>query len=491
MVKGKNQLQEEAKAYAEIQKQKGRKLLEKWARTDIGRGIGEDTKGRVDLVKLANTNLGKAGLIARAMENQERHLKQLNETTISSDFQTTPENVLKIVKKGVANSNRSEMFTEVTLDTTDDALYFIDMTHSATAASKGTTAADKIFEHAYPFSAGQVAYKDTVGAGSASMSITLDKLPIKPNKVHITLDDKLVGYDDGSLTITPQTVNSGTTLSSGTINSLAAGVLTLVFTAVIPTSSTVRVIYEWDSEDSSMYTSYPKVTLSISKKRFKATPQPLGYTYSTMTELVLGTQMKEDVEDLLVNAVAAEHARARDFKAIDLANRVAKTNQAYEFNTKFADEGEINYKLHAQRLYTVIDSIGGQIYDSILRGKVNTIIAGSNATAYLRNLEGWKEDLSQPREGVYKAGTLADMTVYTTPAMTHALATNEMLLTFKNPLQGLDVSLAFGVLTELTASLAYPQFYVDGNVATVEDSLVITREFIRKLTLKNLETYTA
>lgn len=494
MIQNKNKLQEEAKKFLEQKNMSATRILEKWARTDIGRGLKESKKERVDLVDLANKDLNKAKLVASAMNNQEKHLQQLNETTISSDFQTTPENVLKIVKKGVANSCRPEMFTEVSLDTTDDALYFIDMTHSATLTGKEMTAADKIFEKAYQYTAGQVVYKDTVGAGSATFSITLDELPIKPYKVHVLLDERLVAYDDGDGTFTAVTKTGAinVVVASCSISSYTAGTMTIVFDTVIPTTSTVRVVYEFDSEDSDLYAQYPKVTLAISKKRFQATPQPLGYTYSTMTELVLGTTMKEDVEDLLVNAVAAEHSRSRDFKSISLANRVSESNQKYEFNTKFADEGEINYKLHAQRLYNVIDSIGGQIYDSILRGKINTIVAGSNATAYLRNLDTlWKEDTSQPREGVYKAGTLADITVFTCPAATHLVATNEMLLMYKNPLQGLDVSIAFGVLTELTASLAYPQFYIDGNVACVEDSMIITKEFVRKLTLKNLETYTA
>ena len=78
---------------------------------------------------------------------------------------------------------------------------------------------------------------------------------------------------------------------------------------------------------------------------------------------------------------------------------------------------------------------------------------------------------------------LNDLTVFACPAATNIIENNEMLLTYKNQLQGLDVSIAFGVLTELTASLTYPQFYVDGNIAVVEDSMLITREFIRLLTL--------
>ena len=483
--KKKDQIREEADRYLREQVVKGDILYEKWSGNEIGCG-NPGIEKNVDIRDIYEKNPNKARLIARGLENQEKHLESLNETVIQSTFSTTPENLLKIVKRGVANSNRSEMFTEVSLDTTDDALYFVDMTHEATLTGKDATAADKIFENAYAHTVGEENYKDTAGDGTDTYAITCDYTPVKVNKVFILLDNKLVGYDDGAGAITVV----GTDLTSGTVT-YASGAIALVFAAVVATTSNIRVLYHYDSEDSTNYTQYPKVSLAISKQRFKARPMSLGYTYSQMAELVLGTQMKEDVETLLVNAVSAEHARARDFRAIAFARNVAKTNQAYEFNCQFADEGEMAYISHAQRIYNVIDTIGGKIHDDKLRGRPTTIIAGNDATSYMRNHKDWKEDMSQPREGVYKAGTLNDLTVFTCPAATNILATNEMLLTYKNPLEGLDVSIAFGVLTELTAALAYPQFYVDGNIAVVEDKMLITREFIRLLTLNNLDNYAA
>jgi hypothetical protein len=378
------------------------------------------------------------------------------------------------------------MFHEVALETTDDALYFIDMTYENTLTGKEQTADDKIFENAYHVTTGEMNYKDTAGDGSASYNITLDYTPVKVSKVHITLDDVLVGYDDGAGVITVV----GSTLTSGTIV-YSTGAVALVFADNVAASSNIRVYYHYDSEDSTNYTQYPKVSLAIAKERFKARPWPLGYTYSQMAELALGTQLREDIDSLLVNAVSAEHARQRDFRAIAYARNVAKTNQAFEFNCKFADEGEMAFEAHAQRIYNVIDTIGGTIQDEKLRGKVNTVIAGNKATSYMRNHKKWVEDNSQPREGVYKAGKLNDLTVFTCPAATHILGTNEILLTYKNPLQPLDVSIAFGVLTELTAKLTYPQFYIDANIATVEDKMLITREFVRLLTLNNLDDYAA
>lgn len=490
MVNKKDQLKEEANKVLERSENTNQMLVEKWSRTDIGRG-DSSSPGNIDLVRLADSNPSKAKLVARAMENQEKHMKRLSETVIQSTFSTTPENLLKVVKRGVANSNRSEMFTEVALDTTDDALYFIDMTHESTLTASGRqpTAGDKIFENAYEYTAGESAYVETTGSASTAVSLTADITPIKVNKVFVTLDDALVGYDDGDGTFT----TVGSSLSSGTVT-YSTGAIALTFASAVAASSTVRAYYQWDSEDSDNYTYYPKVSLTISKKRFQARPMPLGYSYSSMAELVLETQMNESASDLLVNAVSAEHARSRDFKAIAYARNVAKSNSTYEFNTDFADAGEVSYKAHAQRVTSVIDRVGAQLHDSKLRGVVNKIVAGASAASYLRLHDLWVEDTSQPREGVYKAGMLGAMDVYVCPASPSTgqlLATNEMLLTYKNPLQPLDVSIAFGVLTELMAALNYPQFYVDGNVAMVEDKMLIERDFIKLLTLTNLETFVA
>jgi len=304
MINKKDQLNEEASKLVEKGKKKAEILYEKWSKNEIGRG-NKNEPGNIDIVDIMEKNPAKAGIVAKALDNQERYMQTLSETVIQSNFSTTPENLLKVVKKGVANSNRSEMFTEVALDTTDDALYFIDMTHESTLTGGQPTAADKIFENAYEYTAGEVAYVDQAGSASTAVTIaSTDYTPVKPYKVHLTLDGVLVGYDDGAGAFTAV----GTLLSSGTIT-YSTGAASLTFSRAIAATETVRMYYHWDSEDSSNYTRYPKVSLAISKKRFQARPMPLGYSYSSQADLVPDTQMNESAADLLVNAVAAEHAR--------------------------------------------------------------------------------------------------------------------------------------------------------------------------------------
>lgn len=477
-VQPRGSLQEEAQRYLQRQKTEGQKLFEKWSKTDIGSG----------LTKLYKENANKARNVAKAVENVERHLKQLNETIISQNFQTTPENVLKVVRIGSANSHRGDIFTEIALSTTDDALFFIDMTYENTITGKQQTAAEKIYEKAYWSSAGTAAYKSQAGSGT-SQSIALDKYPVLPYKTLVTIDGILVAQDDGAAGWTAFT-NQSYHVTGGSIT-YASGAVTLTTTESL-TGKTVVVHYEFDSEQSTLYASYPKVSLSVSKKRFLAGPQPLGYSYTTMTELLLGTTGLGDAEALLLGAIGDEHAKAKDYKALRIAKSIAKSNPTYTFSADFAAAGEISYKSHAQKFLSVIRDIGGKIYNDIKRGEVNKIVAGTKAVTFMTFHDLWKGNDGANKTGVYLAGTLDGIEVYQCPADTNDLALlqeNEVLLTYKNPLEGLDIGLAFGVLTEITASLAYPQFYVDGNLASVEDFMPITPKFIRLLTISGLPDY--
>ncbi len=235
-----------------------------------------------------------------------------------------------------------------------------------------------------------------------------------------------------------------------------------------------------------MYSQFGTVGISVVKKRFNARPYPLGYDFSEMTRVMMATTGLGKAEDLLIGAVGDEHAKSRDYKAIARLKEVAKNNAIATFNTDFAAEGEISDKAHAQKLLSAIGEVGAALYDDLKRGVVNRAIAGSKALVYMKKHDLWKDDNTQPRTGVYKAGTLSDITVFACPADSALVANNEILLLYKNPEEGLDVSMVFGVLTEITAQLTLPTLHTQGTFATIEDSLLINSKFARLLQLTNL-----
>jgi len=466
----KQKMQEEAQRYLLGRKARADKLVEKWSKTSPGAGL--DSLYTKEPTNARNT--------AMLVENQERYLRRLPEAVISQNFQTRPENVLKVVRIGSANSNRQNIFTEFPLVTTDDAIFFIDMTYESTL--RGATAGDKIYENVNRFYAGESYETSQAGNDTTTNAVTVAKAPIIPNKVHIMVDRELVGYDDGDGSIVPV----GTTLdSNGTVN-YTTGVITITSSAAITSAETIAVLVHFDSERSTLYDQFGKVSLELSKKRFEARPHPLGYTYSMMTAITLETTGVGDAEDLLLTAVGDEHAKSRDYKAIALARSVALTNTSYTFNANFAAAGEVSDKLHAQKLLSKVNVIGGDIYNTLKRGRVNKAVAGTEALEYMKKHDLWKTDNTQNRVGVYLAGSLDDIEVYCCPSDAQLVGVNEVILTFKNPEEMMDISLAFGVLTEIDAALNYPEFYKDGNMATVEDHMRITPEFVRLLTINNL-----
>jgi hypothetical protein len=189
---------------------------------------------------------------------------------------------------------------------------------------------------------------------------------------------------------------------------------------------------------------------------------------------------------MVSKAVGDTHARQKDFRAIQRAKEIALSNPTYTFDTDFASAGEVSFKSHSQRVLNEIGRVSATIYDSIQRGAVNKIVGGSKAVNYLKNHDLWKPASGDYTAGVYQAGTLDNIDVYVCPADASMVNTDELILTYKNPDEAMDLGLLFGTLTELTADLRYPQFYTDGNLASVEDSKIINTNFIRLMKLDNL-----
>jgi hypothetical protein len=477
----KNELQERI----QTRNVQGKMLYEKWQKTDICREVSEKNP---DIRKVMESNPSKAVNIARALNNQERYLQTLSESVISTNFSVRPENLLRAVKIGVANSNRGDFATEYPLQTTDDAIFYIWMTYES--ALRGSAAGQKIYENINQFYAGEQAISSTLATGNGvTTNFTLapvSPLPIIRRTISIIVDGAIVAKDDGDGTLSDFT--SGTILDTSSTNTVDydTGVVVLNFAVAPANGAPIQVMYNWSSEDSDNFASMGTVGISIEKKRFNARPMPLGYSYSAMTQITFETTGLGNAEELLMMTVGDEHAKSRDYKAIQRMRQIAKGNALATFNADFAAEGEVSLKSHAQNITKAIGEVSATIYDDIKRGQINKAIVGSKVLPFLKLHDLWVDDLTQPRSGVYKAGRLSDIDIFVCPNDTNILQNDELLLTYKNPQEGLDLSVVFGVLTEIDAALKYPEFYTKGYKATVEDSIVINTKFCRLMQLQNI-----
>lgn len=462
-------LKEEMQRAMQSRRILGDKLVEKWARNEIGAKLDE----------LYVKSPTKARNTAIAIHNQEKYLKSLSETVIATAFGTRPENLLKVVRIGSANSCRGDIFTEYPLQSSDDAIFYIEATYEQSL--RDATAAQKMYENVNMYYAGEqvVATIDAAGAGTSySVTISTSK-PVVPYSVRVLIGGALVGNDDGAgnLTYTGQSTGANTIVySTGAV----------VMNLLAAPNAKIEILYSWNSEVSTLYDQFGTIALSVQKRRFNARPMPLSYSFSEMSAIMFETTGLGNAEDLLIGAVGDEHAKSKDYKAIARARQIALGNTRAYFNADFAAEGEVQDKSHAQKLLFKIGEVSAAIYDDIKRGVVNKAVAGSLALNYMKKHDLWKDDTSMNRIGVYKAGTLSDIEVYACPADSSLVANNDILLTYKNPEEGMDLSIAFGVLTEISAQLKYPQLYTQGTIASVEDAIVFNTKFMRLLTINNL-----
>ncbi|MCP4650383.1 MAG: DUF2460 domain-containing protein [PVC group bacterium] len=472
-------LREELESNLRKRKVLGNKLVEAWGKTDIGWGL-ED---------IAETNPQHARNIAFAIQMQESYMKKkwkkLEEAIVSSDFAQTPENLLKVIRLGVANSNRGKIFTEWPLTSTDDAIYIVDRTYEQSL--RGATAGEKIYEnmHKYYPTTTTTQSLGTGDGATTQFTSTISTTPVVKFTVRILSNGAYIGVDDGVGTIVGDALNSS---STNTID-YTTGDIEINFTTPPVDTAPVLVEYAFDSENSSNYASFGTVGINVIKHRFNAYPNPLGYHFSDMSAITLETTGLGDIHDMLIEAVADEHAKARDYRAIGFGRQVSKQNTITTFDSDFATAGEVSDKSHAQRILSTIDDIGGDIYDDIKRGSVTTAVAGSRALTYLKKHDLWKTDTGgQPKWGCYQAGRLDDILVFSCPQDADVILNNEVLLTYKNDSDVNDLSIVFGNLTEISAELRFPEFYTKGNLATIEDKIVVEPKFLRLLQITNLSS---
>lgn len=473
------QAQAELSKFYESRRVFGDACVNTWASNSIG---GES------LIDLYTKDADKARRVAMAVQFQEQKLKSLSETVVSTAFGNSlrPEHLLRVVYLGTANSLRGDFCTELPLQSTDDALFYIRTTRSQ--ALRGATAGERIYENVRPYYAGETQPPTNIGTGDGTtltfVSNALSPLPMIPFWTKILVDGAVVAIDNGSGTLVGDTLDT-TALNSVDENN---GIITLNFKAGYAPAygAAIEVVYNWSSENSANFSQIGHVGIELIKERFNARPMPLGYSWSDMTQLVFDTTGLGSARDILIKAVADEHSRARDQKAIADMRQIANGNPQATFNTDFASVGEVSLKSHAQKLLFEIGKVSTVIYDKIEKGKVNKIIAGSKAAEFMKLHDLWTDDNSMPHQGVYKAGTLSDIDVYVCPANSALVNTNQMILGYKNPEEGLDVGLVYGTVAELNAELRYPQQYTEGQVSRVEDKKIINKDFYRLMTLTNL-----
>ncbi len=467
-------LKEEKKQHLSERKEYANRLFEYWKKQpDIGEGLD----------KMMEKNPEKARNTSVILENEANHLKSLSETQISNDFQTTPENVLRVVRLGYPNSVRGEIFFDYPMVTARDSIYYLSPVYASTA--RGATASDTTHEStAWRYGSEieeDVLDVSTEGTETVFTGTLASGNAIRPFSVKVMLDGKPVAVDDGSGNLTGSLLNiSGTnsvTYSDGSI--------TITFTSAPDAGTELRVQSHVDSEST---TSIIKaVELQLTDYQLRARPYPLYVSWSKMAELLLGTTLDIDAEQSLIKGAGDELKKTLDFLAVQMAYRYSKQNDTTTFNADFATAGADSEVAHAQSVTKVMKQAENIIYNALNRGGMNAIVAAPDVIAFLTLHNQWSSEGQQPEIGIYKAGTLLGKPVYQAP--TDIIPSGEAMGVWRNPnADGGDYSLVFGTLIPLyqTQVLEYKEGYSETGLFHFGDWVPIQKKYLVRMQFNNL-----
>lgn len=460
-------IREKMNAELSARNEQADRLLEKWEKTaEIGDGIKD----------LRAKNENKARALAFVLENEEAHLSKLTETQISSAFQTTPENVLRIVRLAYPNSVRGDLFLEWGMETARDSIYYLHPVYGST--KNGGVKGSQILATAEGDYASEVT-SVSLGTGDASTTDFTGDLGtnvIRPYTVIIFTDGTPVASDNGSGVI----MGSGV---SGTVD-YTTGAVTVKFTTAPASGAAVSASAHVDTEVEAAYPTIGSIELQLKDYQFRVTPRPLYISWSKMTELLLNTTLNIDAEEALIRGAGDEFKKALDFEAVGKGWGVAKGHTAVTFDCKGATgEAEVDRMAAFSK---AIDKAGDIIYNALLRGGVTKMVGGTDAINQIMLHPRFDATGKQPKVGIYRVGSIDGVDIYKAP--NQIIPTDEIMTIYKNELVPEDVSIAFGTLIPLyrTQTLEYKELYKESGLAQFGDAKVLMPEYLQRIKLLNL-----
>ena len=474
-------LYEEKAAIEEDTKRVGDILLEKWSKK---KNLGEG------LIDLSSKNMKKARNTAIVLENQEKYLKKLTETQISSDFGTTPINVLRVIRLGYPNSVRGDLFHEFAMVTARDSIYYLKPIYTETA--RGATAGNTTYESPSDRYFSEIEEETVTGSINGSNKVfvgnstgALTKAPLRAFFVRVFLNGAPVAADDGAGNMVGAALDPAQT---NTVN-YTTGAFTITFVTAPATGSTLTVQYSFDSEVPANYTNIKSLKLTLTDYNFRARPWPLYLSWNKMTELLLGTTLDIDAEEALIRGAGDELKKSLDFQAVKFAYGYAKGNTSVSFNADFAAAGADSAVNHVKSFGRVVEQAGKVIYNYLQRGGVNNMVVGTDLAAYLTLHDKFTTEGLQPKVGIYRAGTLNGIPVYQAP--NDVIPANEFLGIWRNEQEQNDVACAFGSLVPLyqTQTLEFKEAYKETGLMYFGDQKALNPRYLVRGVVSGLDQY--
>lgn len=467
-------LRTEKKETNETFMQESTRLLEKWSKIDAVQGKGLAENFAKYPKKIANT--------VQLLERQEEYLDRMNESMVSSTFNTVPNNIIRVIRLGYPNSIRGELFHEFAMQTTKDSFYYIEPVYGSTL--RDATSGEVTYEKP-SFTYDTTKISTSLGTGDAStttFTATSGTKPIVSGKSLVRVDGVLKAVDDGAGGWTSFVAGE---VTAGTIN-YTTGAVSVTFATAPASAAVLTLETNYDNEDSDLYAQIGTIKLNTVRKDFKVTPKILKLNWSWQSEVALDMDLDLNAEEVLVQSAAEEFKKCIDFEACLLGYKTSLDKTAINFNADFRSSGAANPFDYYNTFYRSLRKVSAQIYKALQRGGVNRIYGGPDAIGFLASIGGWVDAPNVAQIGAFQAGTLRNIPVYQVPIA--IVPNNELVCVYKNPQNDSDVAIAFGTAVPLyrTKTQNFANLYNETALAILEDAQAVRPEYIRRMTFTNL-----
>jgi hypothetical protein len=452
------------------------------------------------LEKTYESNRKRALNMATGLTVQKRQLEALDPVVVSTQFGTTPENLLKVITIPYLNSVGADIFEEITLETMNDSIYYLDYMYGST--KRGATEGEKMMDKSEAFYPAETDVQSvTASATLTNYTGTLSNPSVVPYKVFVNIAGVgTYASDNGQEVIsgsyTP--VGGGTTVTiTGTID-YVTGDYDITFDTAPGAGVTVDIEYNYNSEDPDNYDEQGNVNLLLTRINFDPRPYQLGVSWSIMSQLKLDSTLGVDSEDILYKGAGYELTKSSDVRFLRAGYKIAKKKSPVIFDSDWATAGADSSIDYARTFFAkAIRPAGSKTYSATNRGQKPTAIYGGYAAIdYLTQIPEFKMDESSYAQGCYKVGSLFGIDIYQAPSGTGAdslkrdrvLPENELVTVFKNQAVPMDVPLVKGVFVPLasTEMLEYKNLYRERAFYQVNDTQTLQDNYIQRIQITNL-----
>lgn len=458
-------------------------LIDKWAKVP-GLDLGNK------LYDLYESNPRKAENLAIILENQEHYLRSLTETVISDTFVTTPQNVVKVIRLGYPNSVANDLYTVWGMESYKDTMYKIETTYGST--KRDATAEAVMYESAANRYASEIVETAVSVSATDNFTGTLTPYPLRPFTVAIYAGSsstivRQIAIDNGAgVFVGADTTFPLDTITASTID-YATGQYDITFNGSLAGTETVFIRFNFQGEDSTLYSQLGDININLVAYDFRAVPYPIAFSWSKMTEFAMNDKLGTQAEEVLVQACADELKKSIDFIATIMANRASNWTTAVNFDTDFASAGADSDYAHAQSLKASIRNAGLKTYAALQRGGVTDVVCGAKASSYIEKHKLFTNNGNQPEVGMYKYGQLGNINVYVAPAP--IVATDEILCLYKN--QAVDnadsvVNIGSYIPLYRTPTIEYKNRQKESSITFFGDIRTVEPKYATKVKLLNL-----